>query len=242
MIKCFVKTMYQKKESLMKNNGINKLSPTIVRNLFDTILNPLYDKILYVNQLLSEGNLTWEPFNHELIDIGPLASYYDFRYARNYEQLIQNEFNELLDLNVEYDQKRSELNAECSKLFKKLIESKELNSLFYDKINEYEKKGMLSESDAAYSRRIESIEWIAKYLVNNIKTLSESNIIHGLWNNESAMFFKILNSEEIRPMKHELNEKFSSFRDIASKTLTAVREKSDELSLKYGVPIVQLAI
>ncbi len=224
----------------MKTNGTKKLTKEIVRNLLDTILNPIYEGLKYVMDLLKEGNLTWDPFNKEMIEISTLGTYYDYRYYPNFEQLVFTEFPELLNLNQEYDQKRKDLNDACSQLYDELIQSDELRALLVTKINEFEKIGAISKSNAEYALRSDPVDWIAKYIVNNIKQLPDSHILHNIWNNESGKFFSFLENETIRPIKNKRDETYNSFQLVANKTFEEVKKKNADLSLKYGVPIVLL--
>jgi len=217
-----------------------KASKEIVRAWLDTILNPIYEGLKYVMDLLKEGNLTWDPFNKEMIEISTLGTYYDYRYYPNFEQLVFTEFPELLNLNQEYDQKRKDLNDACSQLYDELIQSDELRALLVTKINEFEKIGAISKSNAEYALRSDPVDWIAKYIVNNIKQLPDSHILHNIWNNESGKFFSFLENETIRPIKNKRDETYNSFQLVANKTFEEVKKKNADLSLKYGVPIVLL--
>lgn len=222
----------------MKNNGTKKLTRAIVRNMFDTILNPIFFKLKDVNGMLSTGNLTWDPFIRDFMEIGTFQNSFHYRYSPNFEQLTFTEYPELLDINIDFDQKRAELNIACGELFNKLIVSHELKTLFSEMINEYEIKQVLSKTDADYIRKNDSIYWIAKYIINNIKSVPDSHIIHNIWNNENKVFFGVLDNPEFKLLKIKFENNLTEFKNVTNDALESVRAKNNELSMIYGEPIV----
>ncbi len=222
----------------MKKNGSTKISQDIIRSWLDTVMNPIYEGLTQVNKLLQQNNYSWDWANQDLTEIGTLLSYMDYRFIPNFEQLVNTEFKLLSNYQIEYDEKRDKLKESCSEFQNILISSSELKDLFYQKINEYQEKALLTLNNANYLLNTHSLTWLSNYLINNLRTLPDTHILRNIWNNESFLFFKILENEEIQPYKIKVDENGDNFKEIANKTFLAIKEKSNELSLKYGVPIV----
>jgi hypothetical protein len=220
----------------MKKNGSHKkLSKEIVRSWFDTVLNPVYFRLIGVNELLRNRDLTWNGSTKKFTLIDKFSEFIDFNARLNYKQLCQTEYPELVKLNEEYDDSLEELRIASSNLFDKLINSPNLKSLLLSKINEYEKSGHLQDAD--YIRKGDSIRWVAEYLINNERQLFSNNVLHPIWNSESEIFFDIFDDIEIKELKLKFDESISKFKKIVEKIISNVESKLLELSQKYGVPI-----
>lgn len=215
-----------------------KISKDIVRVWFDTVLNPLYDGLSNVKELLEDNDLTWNWDYRDFVDIKPFDEYFHYKYKVNYEQLVMTEFKELKDFEIDYNKTRTELNNSCCRLFDLLIQSYDLKKLILDKLTEYENKKLISENDADYLRNSHSINWISTYIINNRNELPFNHIFKQIWNNEHHDFFKILENDNIKPTKEELIKNCYLLKCITSDFIGMIKVKRFELSVDYGVPIV----
>jgi hypothetical protein len=223
---------------MSKDKKQKKASSKIVRAWFDTVINPLASGLSLVLSYLKDDDYTWNSTYQNFIEIKSIREFYDYKYQANYEQLVKTEYPELLAFTKEYDLKRNNFNDACIKLFEKLVASKNLQKLIYDIIDIYEKTAEISKDDAEYLRKIESINWIAAYLINNKNELPFNSIFRIIWNNEKVNFYNILNINGINDSNLEVKENRRLFEEITVKTLKSIQEFSNNLSLKYGEPIV----
>lgn len=214
-----------------------RLSPKIIRAWFDTVLNPLYDGLLYVKNCLNLNDYTWDYSYQDFIDIKPVRSIFDSRAYPNYEHLILSEFPELSNLSIDYDTKREDFNISCRNLFNSLINSEDLNLLINRLLTEHENNRTIDSAKAEYMRGI-SIKWIAGYLINNKTQLSEQNIFNVIWVNNYEKFFDILELDNIRELKNILELSRIKFEQSVDKILTEIKIKRFKMSSNYGEPIV----
>ncbi|MBM2814246.1 MAG: hypothetical protein HW421_1008 [Ignavibacteria bacterium] len=215
-----------------------KASSKIVRAWFDTVLNRITSGLSLVLYYLSKDDYTWSCTYQNFIEFKTLGEYYDFKFQANFEQLVHTEYRELLDLNIEYDEKRKKFNDACIELFQQLISSKDLQKLLVENINKYENLLEISKVDAEYFKRSNSINWLVEYMINNKNVLPDNNIFRILWNNEKEDFYKILKIDGINQANLEVKENRRLFEEITIKTLNSIKENCYNLSLKYGEPIV----
>lgn len=219
----------------MKNT--KKVSSKIIRAWFDTVLNPLSNSLSLVQSYLKDNNYTWNWNYQNFIEFKKFENYFEFKYNMNYEQVANTEFLELKNMNNEYNLVLMRFNASCIELFNTLINSNELKVLLNDCIEKYYCLSQISQTDVDYLKKIEAINWIAEYLINNKKDLPFDNIFRIIWNNERKNFNNILNIDGIRKYYLEVKENSFEFEQIVNKTLINIREFCNTLSLKYGEPI-----
>jgi hypothetical protein len=223
---------------MIKTVKRKRISKEIVRVWLDTVLNPIYNGLQEVLQYLKDNDYTWNWGYRDFIEIKTLGEFYDYRLQPNYDQLIMTEFPELLDLNIEYDQKRKKFNDSCCKLYDVLVESNDLKKIIDILITDYQIQGKIELSDADYLRNSDSMKWVAGYIINNRIELPYNNVFKNIWDNENVKIYDILNTDGIKEFKFVLDNHRISFKNIAIQTYQRIKEKSNEISLNYGVPIV----
>lgn len=210
----------------------------LLRAWFDTVLNPIYTGLANAKKLLDENNYSWDWGCQDTIEIKNIIEYFDFRYTANWEQIVLTEFPELLDLTIEYMGKRAELSQSCKELFDKLTNSDILQNLISTNVNEYEKLGLISAENAEYIRTTKSINWIAEHLINNIRAVPYSHILKNVWNRPDNNFFSIFENKEIQVFKADLDDKAKILKEVNDRTLKYVKDKMNDLSMEFGVPLV----
>jgi len=223
----------------METQVKRKLSKEIIRNLFKTILLPLYNGLLNVDRLLQTGNLSFESYCRNFVEIKNFLGFVHIRYSLNYEILTAKLYGELLDFNSMYDEKFNELNNYSNQLFELLTDSKEFRDLFLEKIAEYEANGSISNSDCDYIRKTNSIQWIAILIINDIKELPKTHTLHPLWNNESQKFYEFTKKSDFKEIYYKLLESKVEFRAIVNFIIDKLKNEMIRISLEYGVPIVE---
>ena len=222
----------------MKNGNKRKISPNIIRVWFDTVITPIINGLEDTLNLLKTEDYTWKYLYRLFYEIKRLDEYLDNKYRPNYEQVIQTEFIELADLTKNYNEKLNIFNKSCNDLYLGLINSSSLKKLLIELIDKYEKFSEISQLDADYLRRSDTIKWGAEYIINNWKELPEGNVLKIIWNNNWKSIFEILESDDLKPVVIELINNRDIFTQTVIETLKIIKEFRMETSLKYSVPII----
>jgi hypothetical protein len=223
---------------MIKTVKRKRISKDIARVWLDTILNPIYNGLQDVLQYLKDNDYTWNWGYRDFIEIKKIGEFYDFRLQPNYDQLIMTEFPDLFDLNCEYDKKRKDFNDSCCKLYDVLVESNDLKRIIDIFISDFQIQGKFELRDVDFLKQRDSMKWVAGYIINNRIELPYNNVFKTIWDNEYVRIYSILNNDNIKELKFNLDNHRMLFENIAKQTYQRIKEKSNEISLNYGVPIV----
>lgn len=221
----------------MATEKLKKPSSKIVRNWLDNILNPLDFGLSSVLEYLKDNNYTWNWSYQNFTEIKTFREYFEYKYNDDFELLTFTEFKDLLDFNLEYDQKRADFNNTCINMYSILVVQETLSDIIDNLIEEFENFSRISEEEADYLRKSNPVFWIAEYLINNKKELPSHNVFMKLWNPNIETFFSILMNSEIHPSFLDLIRKRNEFENITKSILNSLKIFKKEMALKYGEPI-----
>jgi hypothetical protein len=222
----------------MSKKTAPKLSPRIVRALFDTVINPLVRALPEEYQLLEQHNWTWRfrPGSLELIRMIP--AYVD-HLTRDNLDLFVDLFPVAQKYFKDHDKGVERLVATCSKCHEVVKESERLNDTYEratrrDSLNELG-VAEISGLFGAYPKE-NHLDLLAEQVVNGAGDLPLYYPFAHLWNKYREDFLNILAEPEVRPSYDAVLQAGQETQKTYLPLLTYLKQQRLQLSLKYGEP------
>lgn len=217
---------------------MNGPSPTIIRAWFDTVLNPLIEGLEIEKSFLEEKNLTWSGFGAYFKSLKPFFNFINQKFYPNLEQ-IENFYPMISESKDNYDKALDDLSNSCADLYLKLIHSEEIESIYNDAVKNYlETHKSISENISFNENSQANRNYIAEYIINNKSNLDSGYILSPIWNPNKDMFKNILQSNNFNTLLKNQETALNKFSIELSTAISKLKDLRNELSLKYGEPII----
>jgi hypothetical protein len=215
-----------------------KLSPRIVRALFDTVINPLLRALPEEYELLEQRNWTWRFRPRSLELIRAIPAYVDDLTRDNLELFV-----ELYPSGQKYftahDKGVAHLVAACRECHRAVKGSGTLREI-YERVTSPDSLvelgiAVISGIFGAYPQE-NHLDVLAEQVVNNTGSLPAYYPISRLWNKYRDAFLNILAEPDVRPTYDVVLQAGQKMQDTNLLLLTYLKQQRLQLSLKYGEP------
>jgi hypothetical protein len=215
-----------------------KLSPRIVRALFDTVINPLLRALPQEYELLSQRNWTWRFRADALELIRAIPLYVDDLTRDNLELFV-----ELYPAGQKYfdihDKGVGQLVVACTECHAAVKASRTFIEIYKRVIRPESLVDIGIENAStifgAYPEE-NRLDVFAEQIVNNTGSLPAYYPISRLWNRYREEFLNVLGAPEVRGTYHNVVQAGQEIRENTLPLLTYLKQQRLELSLKYGEP------
>jgi hypothetical protein len=221
---------------------VPKLSPRIVRALFDTVINPLLRALPQEYELLSQRNWTWRFRAESLELIRAIPLYVDDLTRDNLEL-----FGELYPAGQKYfdthDKGVGQLVMGCSECHAEVKASRTFIEIYERVINPAAliDIGIENVSTVFGAYPVENhLDVLAEQVVNNTGSLPAYYPISRLWNRYREEFLNVLAEPAVRVSYDKVLKAGQEIRVNTLPLLTYLKQRRLELSLKYGEPYAAL--
>jgi hypothetical protein len=219
-----------------------KLSPRIVRALFDTVINPLLRALPQEYELLSQRNWTWRFRAGSLELIRAIPLYVDDLTRDNLEL-----FGELYPEGQKYfdihDKGVGQLIMSCSECHVVVKANKTFTETYERAIKPGSLVNMgIENASAIFGAYPEEnhLDVLAEQVVNNTGSLPAYYPISRLWNRYREELLNVLAEPGVRGSYDKVLKAGKEIRVNTLPLLTYLKQRRLELSLKYGEPYAAL--
>jgi hypothetical protein len=219
-----------------------KLSPRIVRALFDTVINPLLRALPEEYELLELHNWTWRFRADSLEMIRMIPAYVD-DLTRDNLDLFKELYPAAQKLFQAHDNSVERLVAACRECHAAVKGSRTLREI-YGRVTRPDSLVELGIADisgifGAYPQE-NHLDVLAEQVVNNTGGLPAYYPISRLWNKYRDEFVNILAEPKVRPTYDIVLKAGQNIQENTLPLLTYLKEQRLQLSLKYGEPYAAL--
>jgi len=217
------------------------LNPDIVRDWFDTVFNPLLDKLKDECDLINIGNFTWRSRPRGFEFLREIDVYLDKDGKTNLPQIIAI-YPAMKKKIQDHDVKLKLLEERCSLLHQALTkQSQDLHKIYQSITSDESLKELGIYKMFGSSNQEDQIDLIAEYMVNQKGELPYYHSVSPLWNKYKKEFLDILEKELLLSKKKELIE---TSKELLFKTQELIRFLDDrrmDLSFQYGLALAKPA-
>ena len=234
----------QKRASINMNKKLNRkreeeLNAEMVRDWFDTVFNPLLERLKDECDLINIYNFTWrfKPCGFEFLR--EINIYLDQSGKRNLEQIVAV-YPSMKKHIQAHDIKLKLLGEKCALLHIALTKKSQNLQLIYQCISSDEslKEPGLYRMFGS-SNQEDHIDLIAEYIVNQKGELPYYHSISPLWNKYRNEFLAILEKEPLLSKKKALIETSDDFLLKTQELIRFLDDKRMDLSFRYKLALAK---
>jgi hypothetical protein len=215
-----------------------KLSPRIVRALFDSVINPLLHALPEEYELLEQRNWTWRfrPGSLELIRVIP--AYVDDLTRANLELFVEL-YPSAQKYFTAHDKGIARLVAACRDCHAETKASKTLREI-YGRVTSPSSLVELGIAEisgifGAYPQE-NHLDVLAEQVVNDTGSLHAYYPISRLWNRYRDEFIKVRDDPAVHSTYAVVQHAGKEIKETSLPLLTYLKQQRLQLSLKYGEP------
>jgi hypothetical protein len=212
------------------------VGPNIVRAWFDTVLNPLLYGLSVERNVLTSGDWTWRFRPPRLLSLVPIREH--LVAEDNLEQFLV--FHPECRRPIEgHDHCVESLFRACQSFHRALAESAAFQEA-YDRTTAQVPLAPGSSVSDLFGAALpeDHLNVIAEYVVNNTAKLPNYYKTAPLWNQYSAEFVRVRESDAVRPHWEATDNAGAQLAGAVDELATAIRAVREGLSLEYDVPFV----
>lgn len=231
--------MSARKRSTSSRKRTVRVGERIVRAWFDTVINPLLQKLKWEQTRLQAKNWTWRfQFKH-LESIQPVRNMLPDQMLDNLEQFLN--FHPAIREDIKFhDDQRTKLLVACQNLQQHLEESDDLRQLYSrftspDSLHELGTR--LEDIFGSYKKPEEHISLIAEYIVNNTGELPSYYTTAPFWNKYRQNFLSLLDTPPIN-QHNRLTLPGEQLLKLSKRLAQLLRGSREHLSIEYDMPYV----
>jgi len=221
-----------------------KLSPRIVRALFDTVINPILRALPEEYNLLELHNWTWR-FRADSLELIRIIPAYVDDLTRDNLDLFKELYPAAQKYFEAHDESVERLVAACRECHAVVKGSRTLREI-YGRVTRPDSLVELGIADisgifGAYPQE-NHLDVLAEQVVNNTGDLPAYYPISRLWNKYRDEFVNILAEPSVRPTYDIVLKAGQNIQENTLHLLTYLKEERLQLSLKYGEPYAALTV
>ena len=233
-----------KKRAGVSRKSAVRVGGRIVRAWFDTVINPLLQKLTWEQSRLQAKNWTWRFQLGRLESIQPIRSLLPGQVLDNLEQFLG--FYPAMQEDIRFhDDQRTHLLVACQSLQGHLAESRELQQLYERFTSEesmQELGARLDDVFGAYRTRDERISLLAEHIVNNTGELPAYYSTSPFWNRHRQDFLSLLDVPAIRPHSRSALRAGEQLLKLSTRLTELFRETREHLSIEFDMPYVTSSV
>jgi hypothetical protein len=216
-----------------------RVGPRIIRSWFDTVINPILERLKFEEILLERKDWTWRVPPGHLELLRPIKDAPWQVNADNLEQFLSF-YPSVEELVERHDRERSELEETCSGLHSALSMSKALRGAYEQaKADDSPSDQGTPINDALLRGSDEQhIDLLAQYIVNAAGELPGYYVYSPVWNKHSADFLVSLQDQVIVPIRTSVLDGGEKLLKTINDLIGLVKETRGRLSLWFDVPFV----
>lgn len=213
--------------------------PNLVRAWFDTVLNPLIQRLSTEAAFLAERNLTWRIQPRRLVSFAPVRDHLAHEVWDNYEQFLSIH-PQCIPPIEEHDSSLHRLSEACLHLEAALTHSKALQLAFDRAILTLPPGREVSEYFAEPTPE-DYLRVVAAHIINSVGELPASDPAAPVWNKHRDAFVAARETDEVQPCWTATEEAAGQFLAAVNTLRDTLKTLRNDLSLAAGVPIVERA-
>ena len=217
-----------------------RVGERIVRAWFDTVINPLLQKLNWEQSRLQAKNWTWRfQFKH-LESIQPIRALLPYELQDNLDQFL-NFYPVIRESIGFHDDQRMKLLVACQNLQHHLQESEDLRRLYegFTSENSLQELGTrLEDIFGAYKKREEHISVLAEHIVNNTGELPSYYTTASFWNKHRQDFLSLLDTGPINTHNRLAVRAGEQLLKLSNRLTQLLRKTRERLSIEYDMPYV----
>lgn len=212
----------------------------IVRAWFDTVINPLLQKLSWEQMRLETKNWTWRFQFKNLESILPIRQLLPTQMLDNLEQFVS--FYPDIKEDVKFhDDQRLKLLVACQNLQRHLEASESLRRMYGtltspDSLRELGTR--LEDVFGAYRNPEEHISLLAEYILNNTGELPSYYTTSSFWNKYREQFLALLVDPAIGPHNRLTVRAGEHLLKLSKRLTQLLRDTRERLSIEHDMPYV----